>query len=180
MFVSMVRHWLIRSRVGAVVRALASHQCGPGSIPGPDAISGLSLCWFSTLLRGFFSGFSDFPPPAKTSIQLIPVGWKLCSKVIHGPHSGCQRRHSMLSVRNCWAASLLYSATTTSETFFFLLLLFNTAIEATLTIAAHPRCWTNLARFYKCNPWYDEDPGAILRLIYVDTWKMYLNAFARI
>ena len=28
---------------GAVVRALASHQCGPGSNPGVDAICGLSL-----------------------------------------------------------------------------------------------------------------------------------------
>ena len=28
---------------GAVVRALASHQCGPGSIPGPGVICGLSL-----------------------------------------------------------------------------------------------------------------------------------------
>ena len=32
-----------RSRDGAVVRALASHQCGPGSIPGPGVICGLSL-----------------------------------------------------------------------------------------------------------------------------------------
>ena len=46
------------SRAGAVVRALASHQCG-------DAISGLSLCWFSSLLRGFFSGFSSFPRQQK-------------------------------------------------------------------------------------------------------------------
>ena len=30
-------------RVGAVVRALASHQCVPVSIPGPDVICGLSL-----------------------------------------------------------------------------------------------------------------------------------------
>ena len=28
---------------GAVVRALAFHQCGPGSIPGPGIICGLSL-----------------------------------------------------------------------------------------------------------------------------------------
>ena len=61
-------------RDGAVVRALASHQCGLGSIPGPNAISGLSFCWFSSLLRGFFSGFSGFPSSAKTSIPLIPVG----------------------------------------------------------------------------------------------------------
>ena len=31
------------SRGGAVVRALASHQCGPGSIPGLGVICGLSL-----------------------------------------------------------------------------------------------------------------------------------------
>ena len=31
------------SKVGAVVTALASHQCGPGSTPGVDAICGLSL-----------------------------------------------------------------------------------------------------------------------------------------
>ena len=31
------------SRGGAVVRALASHQCGQGSIPGYGVISGLSL-----------------------------------------------------------------------------------------------------------------------------------------
>ena len=71
-----------------MVRALASDQCGPGSIPGPDAISGLSLCLFSTLPRGLFSGFSGFPPSAKTSIQLIPAGCKLCSKIIHEPYIG--------------------------------------------------------------------------------------------
>ena len=31
------------SRDGAVVRALASHQCGAGSIPGLGVICGLSL-----------------------------------------------------------------------------------------------------------------------------------------
>ena len=29
--------------VGAVERALAFHQCGPDSIPGPDVIRGLSF-----------------------------------------------------------------------------------------------------------------------------------------
>ena len=32
-----------QSRDGAVVRALTSHQCGPGLIPGVDAICGLGL-----------------------------------------------------------------------------------------------------------------------------------------
>ena len=31
------------SRAGAVVRALASHQCVPGSIPGPGVVCGCSL-----------------------------------------------------------------------------------------------------------------------------------------
>ena len=31
------------SRDGVVVRALASHRCGPGSIPGPGVTCGLSL-----------------------------------------------------------------------------------------------------------------------------------------
>ena len=31
------------SRDGAVVRALASHRCDPGSIPGPGVTCGLSL-----------------------------------------------------------------------------------------------------------------------------------------
>ena len=42
------------ARDGAVVRALASHQCGPGSNPGVDAICGLSLLLvllFSPLLK---------------------------------------------------------------------------------------------------------------------------------
>ena len=104
----------IVGRDGVVVRALASHQCGLGSNPGPDVIRVLSLCWFSSLLRGFFSGFSGFPPSPKTNIQLIPAGCKLCSKVTHGPYSGCQRRHCKLSVWPCWAASLLYFATAIS------------------------------------------------------------------
>ena len=49
-----------RSRDGVVVRTLASHQCGPGSIPAPGVICGLSLCWSLTLLWGFFSRYSSF------------------------------------------------------------------------------------------------------------------------
>ena len=97
------------SRVGAVVRAITSHQCGLGSIPGSNAISGFSLCWFSTLLRGFCLGPPLFLPQQKNQpLQLIPTGCKLCSKVTHDPYSGSQRRHSMLSVRPCRAALLLY------------------------------------------------------------------------
>ena len=48
------------SRVGAVVRALASRQCVPGSIPGPGVICGLSVLLVLLLaLRGFSPGTPD-------------------------------------------------------------------------------------------------------------------------
>ena len=54
------------SKGGAVVRALASHQCGPGSTPGVDAICGLSLLLVLSLApRGFFPGTPVFPSPQK-------------------------------------------------------------------------------------------------------------------
>ena len=49
---------------GAVVRALAPHQCGPGLNPGVDAICGLSLLLVLSLtLRGFSAGTPVFPSP---------------------------------------------------------------------------------------------------------------------
>ena len=50
------------SKGGAVVRALTSHQYGPGSNPGVDAICGLSLLLVLSLaLRGFSPGTPVFP-----------------------------------------------------------------------------------------------------------------------
>jgi len=49
------------ARDGAVVRALASHQCGPGSNTGVDAIYGLSFVIGSLL-------YSGFPLSSKTNI----------------------------------------------------------------------------------------------------------------
>ena len=56
---------------GAVVRALASHQCGLASIPRLGVICGLSLLLVLVLApRGFSSGTPAFPsPPAKTNIS---------------------------------------------------------------------------------------------------------------
>ena len=56
------------ARDGAVVRALASHQCGPGSIPGVDAICGLSLLLVLSLApRGFSPSAPVFPSNQKTN-----------------------------------------------------------------------------------------------------------------
>ena len=53
------------SRDGAVVIALASHQCGPGSNPGPDVISGLSLLLVLVLAPRAFLRVLPFSSPHK-------------------------------------------------------------------------------------------------------------------
>ena len=54
-------------RDGAVVRALASHQCGPSSIPGLGVICGLSLLVLYSAPRGFLHVLR-FPLSSKTNI----------------------------------------------------------------------------------------------------------------
>ena len=54
------------SRAGAVLRALASHQCVPGSIPRPGVICGLSLLLvLYSAPKGFSPGTPVFPSPQK-------------------------------------------------------------------------------------------------------------------
>ena len=65
------------SRVGAVVKALASHQCGPGSIPGLTSYVGWVCCWFSTLLREVFLWVLRFSPLPKNQHFQIPI-WSGC------------------------------------------------------------------------------------------------------
>ena len=58
-----------RYKGGAVVRALASRQCGPGSNPGVDAICGLSLMLVLSLApRGFSPVSPVFPSPQKPTL----------------------------------------------------------------------------------------------------------------
>ena len=52
----------LRTKGGAMVKALASHQCGPGSNPSVDAICGFSLLLVLSLApRGFSAGTLVFP-----------------------------------------------------------------------------------------------------------------------
>ena len=56
--------YLLGSKGGRVVRALAPYQCGPGSNPGIKAICGLSLLLvLSCAPRGFSPGTPVFPCP---------------------------------------------------------------------------------------------------------------------
>ena len=57
------------SRVGEVMRALASHQCVPGSIPEPGVICGLSsLLVLYSAPRGFSPGTPVFPSHQKPTL----------------------------------------------------------------------------------------------------------------
>ena len=60
-------NYVLGCRDGAVVRALASHQCGPGSIPGLGVICGLSLLVLYSAPRGFLRALR-FPLSSKTNI----------------------------------------------------------------------------------------------------------------
>ena len=55
---------------GVVVRALAFHLYGPGFKPrlGLDHMLSLFDVLFSPVPRGFFSGFSGFPPSVKMNM----------------------------------------------------------------------------------------------------------------
>ena len=62
---------IIVSGGGVVVRALASHQCGTGSIPRIGVICGLSLLVLFSALRGFPPRTPVFPSPLKPALILI-------------------------------------------------------------------------------------------------------------
>ena len=69
------------SRDGAVVRVLASHQCGPGLLPGLGIICRLSLLLVPVLaLRGFFRALR-FAPLLKNQHFQIPIrsGYSGCA-----------------------------------------------------------------------------------------------------
>ena len=72
----------IRGKGGAVVRALASHQCGSGSNPGVDAICGLSLLLvLFPAPKGFSPGTPVFPSPQKPTIPNSNSIWNARTRV---------------------------------------------------------------------------------------------------
>ena len=72
-----------------MVRALASHQCGPRSTPGVDAICGLSLLSVLSLApRGFSLGtkvFSSLQNPALPNSNSIWNAWTRLNEFIGTP-----------------------------------------------------------------------------------------------
>ena len=64
---------LIGSRGGAVLRALASHQCGPGLIPGPGVICRFSLLMVLSLPQEVFLQVLWFSPLLKNQHCQISI-----------------------------------------------------------------------------------------------------------
>ena len=80
-----------------MVRALASHQCGPGSTPGVDGICGLGLLLFLSLApRGFSPGTPVFPSPQKST---FPNSNSTRNQVDEEPLCGCAAYKSLLFFR---------------------------------------------------------------------------------
>ena len=83
------------SKGGTVVRALASHHCGPGSNPGVDAICGLSLLLVLSLVpRGFSPGTPVFPSPQKPT---FPNSNSTRNQVDEEPLCGCATCKSLFN-----------------------------------------------------------------------------------
>ena len=77
-----------------MVRALASHQCGPGSNPGVDAICGLSLLLVRSFApRGFSPGTPVFPSPQEPT---FPNSNLIRIRVDEEPLCGCAISKSLL------------------------------------------------------------------------------------
>ena len=77
-----------------MVRALPPRQCGPGSIPGGDAICVLSLLLvLSFALRGFSPGTPVFSSPQKPT---FPSSNSTKNQVDDQPLCGCATFKSLL------------------------------------------------------------------------------------
>ena len=104
--VSEVFSW--GARDGAVVGALASHQFGPGSNLGVDAIRGLSLLLVHSFApRGFSPGTPVFPSPQKPT---FPNSNSTRNKVDKKPLCGCATSKSLFIYLFIYLMSLNYQS----------------------------------------------------------------------
>ena len=89
------------SRFGAVVRALASHQCDPGSIPGPGVMCGLSLLLVLFLPpRGFSPGTPIFLSLQKPTFPNSNSIWIIVKHFIMSLWHGWLRKYSLCLTLN--------------------------------------------------------------------------------
>ena len=95
---------------------LASHQYASGSIPALNWYVGWVCCWFSSLLWGFFSGYSGFPSSTKINIPnstwkqwmkepLCEIHWNSHSQFPNSDLNSLRNQNfSFLTYRSCHAS----------------------------------------------------------------------------
>ena len=102
------------SKGGAVVRALASHQCGPGSNPGVDGTCGLSLLLVLSLApRGFSPSTPVFPSPQKPT---FPNSNSTRNQVNEEPLCGCATCKSLFIYLFNFEVCMMFDTWTYSRT----------------------------------------------------------------
>ena len=86
---------------GAVARALASHQCVLGSIPGPGVLCGLSLLLvLYSAPRGFSPGTPVFPSPQKPTFPNSNSIWIIVKHFIMSLWLWWSSKHSLCLTLN--------------------------------------------------------------------------------
>ena len=137
------------ARDGAVVRAHASHQCGPGSNPGVDAIM-----WVEFAPRGFSAGIPLFPFPQKPT---SPNSNSNRNQVDGEPLCGCATYKSLfiyfievfIYFNISWPSSFI--------DFQFVMFFFSTPTQrCTLNYCTSPACLTTTL------PWKIQEQLSIL------------------
>ena len=94
------------ARDGVVVRALASHQCGPDSNPRVDAICGLSLLLvLSFAPRGYSSGTPVFPSSQKPT---FPNSNLTRNQACEEPLCGCVTSKSLQGVPKVRSSNFMH------------------------------------------------------------------------
>ena len=89
------------SKGGAVVRALASLQCGPGSNPAVDAICGLSLLLVLSLAPRVFLRVLRFSPLLKNKhFQITNCLWDISSVMLWRFHINPSKFGLVHKIRN--------------------------------------------------------------------------------
>ena len=90
-------------RDGAVVRAITSHQCIPGSIPGPGVITWVEFVVGSLpCSERFFSVYSSFPLSSKTNISKFQFDLDYCQALIVSLWLRWSRKHSLCLTLNLY------------------------------------------------------------------------------
>ena len=85
-WITSLVHWMVEpySVLEKVGRGVGLAQWREHSLPtnvtwirfqDPPSYVGWVCCWFSSLLRGFFSGFSSFPSSTKTNTSKFQFDW---------------------------------------------------------------------------------------------------------